>query len=217
MSVVFAPQVAGADSASLNISTGGGAAAQSIPLTGTGAAPSYMVSPGTLSFGSQATGSTGDPQSVTIANTGSIVVPIGAVALGGAGAAQFSQAGNCTGPLAPGASCTVQVRFVPTTPGSQSAGLTVSSVPNSYSVNLTGTATILASLTSSAATTLVATPVTLTWSAPGATCSATGGSSADGWNGSLPASGTRAVTESAAGSYDYGITCAAGGRAAVRT
>jgi hypothetical protein len=85
-------------------------------------------------------------------------------------------------------------------------------VPNSYSVNLTGTATILATLASSAATTLIATPVTLTWSAPGATCSATGGSAADGWNGSLPASGTRGVAESTAGSYDYGITCSGGGQ-----
>ncbi len=212
VSVVFAPSVTGASSATLNIESSGGAAAQSVALTGTGATPTYMVSPGALSFGNQTTGSASAPQTLTIANTGSIVVPVNAIALTGAGAAQFSQTGNCTSALAPGASCTVQVRFVPATPGSHSAQLTVSSVPNSYAVNLTGTATILAVLTSSAATTLVATPVTLTWSALGATCSATGGSAADGWTGSLPASGSRAVTESAAGSYDYGLTCSGGGQ-----
>jgi hypothetical protein len=202
------------ESASLNINSGGGAPTQSVALTGTGATPTYVVSPGQLSFGSQNTGSAGAPQTVTIANTGSIAVPLNAIVLSGAGAAQFSQAGNCTGSLAPGASCAVQVRFTPATPGAQSAQLTVSSVPNSYVVNLSGTATILATLTSSAATTVVATPVTLTWSAPGATCSATGGSSTDGWTGSLPASGSRVVTELGAGSYDYGVTCSGGGQSA---
>jgi hypothetical protein len=212
VNLVFAPSVPGVDSATLNVNGGGGAAAQSVALTGTGATPTYTVSPGTLTFGSQDAGSTSAPQTITITNTGSILVPVNSIVLTGAGAAQFSQTANCPSTLAPGASCTVQVRFVPATAGSQSAQLTVSSVPSSHAVDLTGTATILATLTSSAATTLIATPVTLTWSAPGATCSATGGSAADGWTGSLPASGSRAVTESAAGSYDYGLTCSGGGQ-----
>ncbi len=120
VSLVFAPAVAGVDSATLNINSGGGAAVQSVALTGTGATPTYMVSPGALAFGNQNTGSASAPQTVTIANTGSIDVPLNTIALSGAGAGQFAQSGDCASTLAPGASCSVQVRFAPAIPGGQS-------------------------------------------------------------------------------------------------
>jgi hypothetical protein len=46
------------------------------------------------------------------------------------------------------------------------------------------------------------------WSAPGATqCTAGGGVSGDGWSGTLPNSGTQAVTETAIGVVTYTLTC----------
>jgi probable HAF family extracellular repeat protein len=68
------------------------------------------------------------------------------------------------------------------------------------------------SIKASASTVTVGTSVTLTWttspsSASGVTCTATGGSSADGWTGTIASTGTKAVTESSPGTYTYGISC----------
>jgi lysyl endopeptidase len=59
-------------------------------------------------------------------------------------------------------------------------------------------------------------PMTLTWSAPGATrCTAGGGVAGDGWSGLLAASGSQSVTEAAPGVLTYTLSCAyAGGRTA---
>jgi hypothetical protein len=54
-------------------------------------------------------------------------------------------------------------------------------------------------------------PVILNWNAPGATsCTASGGQAGDGWSGSLAASGSRSVTEYAAGAVTYFLTCNSG-------
>jgi probable HAF family extracellular repeat protein len=68
------------------------------------------------------------------------------------------------------------------------------------------------SIKASASTVTVGTSVTLTWttspsSVSGVTCTATGGSSTDGWTGTIASSGTKAVTESSPGTYIYGISC----------
>jgi hypothetical protein len=50
--------------------------------------------------------------------------------------------------------------------------------------------------------------VSLTWSSQNAdACSASGGTSGDGWSGALGPSGSKSVTESSAGSVTYSITC----------
>jgi hypothetical protein len=50
--------------------------------------------------------------------------------------------------------------------------------------------------------------ITLSWSAIGASsCTASGGSTGDGWGGSLSASGTEPIQESATGTIAYSITC----------
>jgi hypothetical protein len=57
----------------------------------------------------------------------------------------------------------------------------------------------------------VGTSVTLTWTvSAGATCTATGGSSTDGWIGTVAVSGTQSVAESSGGSYVYGLSCTSG-------
>ena len=63
-------------------------------------------------------------------------------------------------------------------------------------------------LSASSGTVIAGTPDTLTWSAGAASsCSATGGNSADGWSGTLPVTGSTKVTETTAGTYNYGLTC----------
>jgi hypothetical protein len=50
--------------------------------------------------------------------------------------------------------------------------------------------------------------VSLTWSSKNAdACSASGGTSGDGWSGALGPSGSKSVSESSAGSVTYSITC----------
>jgi hypothetical protein len=82
-------------------------------------------------------------------------------------------------------------------------------------VAATGQVTVTWSAAAPAAT-LQITPVTngfvggqveLTWTSTVAPCTATGGASGDGWSGTLPGRGSQSVSESAAGTYTYGVNC----------
>jgi hypothetical protein len=54
--------------------------------------------------------------------------------------------------------------------------------------------------------------VTLNWAANGVTsCTASGGSGTDGWQGTIPSSGSQAVLETTPGSYTFDISCTGGG------
>jgi hypothetical protein len=76
----------------------------------------------------------------------------------------------------------------------------------SVQVTFTGS---LTTLTASASTAAVNTPITLSWSSPANTtsCAATGGSPGDGWTGSLAGSGTQTVTSAEAAAVSYSISC----------
>jgi lysyl endopeptidase len=58
----------------------------------------------------------------------------------------------------------------------------------------------------------------ITWNAPGATqCTASNGLSGDGWTGTLPAAGTKAISESSAGEVLYTVTCSLSGNRTVNS
>ncbi|WP_020521519.1 ThuA domain-containing protein [Catelliglobosispora koreensis] len=90
------------------------------------------VSPSSLSFGNQNVGTTSNPQNVTISNPGTASVPVPALSVTG----QFTQTNNCPTALGAGASCTVQVRFVPTSAGAKSGTLSVA--PSNVALSGTG-------------------------------------------------------------------------------
>jgi hypothetical protein len=79
----------------------------------------------------------------------------------------------------------------------------------------TGQATVTWSLATPAATiqitpttnSFVGAQIQLTWTSTVAPCTATGGASGDGWSGTLPGRGSQTVSESAAGTYTYGVSC----------
>jgi hypothetical protein len=171
---------------------------------------SLDLTPSSLTFASQTVATTSAAQPVTVDNTGATAFNVTAIQVSG----DYSQTNNCGTSIAAGSSCAIQVKFAPTAPGTRTGVLTLASGGTSYTANLTGTGTIGVALTASAPTATVGTPVTLTWTAPGTTCTATGGSTADGWTGNLPGGGSKAVTETTVGSYTYGITCTAGGQTA---
>jgi hypothetical protein len=95
------------------------------------------ASPSSVSFGSQAVGSTSSAQSVTVSNPGSSAVSMTSIGLTG----PFAEENNCGTSLAAGASCTVSVTFAPTAAGAASGTLSVnSSAPGSpLTVGLSGT------------------------------------------------------------------------------
>jgi probable HAF family extracellular repeat protein len=169
--------------------------------------PWLGVAPGTLRFASQAIGTVSSTRSVSLTNAGPTPLAIG-ISIAG----NFSETNNCGAALAPSAQCAVMVTFGPTSAGALTGALTVASAGVLIAViPLLGTAPVQVTISSSAATTTAGVPVKLTWTAsPGATCTATGGSSADRWTGVVALSGTKSVTESTAGTYPYGLSCTAG-------
>jgi F5/8 type C domain/Pectate lyase superfamily protein/Abnormal spindle-like microcephaly-assoc'd, ASPM-SPD-2-Hydin len=103
---------------------------------GTGSA-TLSASPTSVAFGNENTGSTSAAQTVTISNTGTAAASISAVSA----SAPFGQTNTCGSSIAAGASCTASVTFAPTSAGSDSGSLTVSSnaTNSTLSVALTGT------------------------------------------------------------------------------
>jgi probable HAF family extracellular repeat protein len=170
--------------------------------------PWLDVAPGPLSFPSQALGTVSSAQSVSLTNAGPTPLTVGLISTTG----DFKLANNgCVTPLAPSGGCSVSVTFGPTAAGDRSGALTVISAGVPITVPLSGVAPIQVNISSSAAKATAGVPVNLTWTvSPGASCTATGGSAADGWTGAILASGTKSVTETTAGTYPYGLSCTAG-------
>jgi hypothetical protein len=210
ISLVFNPTTVGSATATLSVNVGTGVAPQTVALSGTGVAPTFTVLPASVAFGTELTNVATAPTSVTVTNTAVVPVPVTSITLGGANAAAFAQTNDCASSVAVGATCKISVSFDPTSVGSNSATLSVNAGSSPLAVNLSGTGIYAVSLTASSLNVTAGVPVTLTWaSAPGAACTASGGTTADNWTGTLGASGTRSVTEASTGSYHYGLNCVA--------
>jgi hypothetical protein len=77
----------------------------------------------------------------------------------------------------------------------------------------TGIGTEPITLTTSASSSNTGSPVTLSWSAPGAqSCMASGGMPGDDWSGVQPASGSLQLTSQQGGTIDYSIFCVIAGQ-----
>ncbi len=97
-----------------------------VKLLGQSLPPKITVSPKSVSFGSVAVGSTSAPKIVTIKNTGISDLTVNAIAFEGTNAVDFSQTNNCT-VVAKGSSCAISVTFSPTSTGSETAMMSISS------------------------------------------------------------------------------------------
>ena len=123
-----------------------------VSVTGTASGPSNSVpialtivpttytatlTPSTLSFAVQNTGSTSAAQLVTLKNTGTGTVAIASIAITGV----FSQSNSCGTSLAPGASCSISVTFTPVADGVVTGALTVTdnTTTSPHTVSLSGT------------------------------------------------------------------------------
>ena len=90
--------------------------------TVSGAGTSF--SPASMTFPSQAVGSSSSPTPVTLTNSGAAALTVTSVTLGGTNAGDFAQTNNCT-TVEPLTSCTINVTFAPTAGGALSANLIV--------------------------------------------------------------------------------------------
>ncbi|MBN8615256.1 MAG: choice-of-anchor D domain-containing protein, partial [Deltaproteobacteria bacterium] len=141
VAVQFNPTAAGARAATLRAQTASGTPATA-SLTGNGEAPAILsVTPTASDFGSVPTGATSASVEFTVTNTGTAASGVPAISLTGVQSTQWSIFSNgCTASLAGGASCSVFLRFSPTTTGLKTAVLNVSGTPGgSDTADLSGT------------------------------------------------------------------------------
>ncbi|HEY1808134.1 MAG TPA: choice-of-anchor D domain-containing protein [Acidobacteriaceae bacterium] len=118
----------------------GGQITASLSGTGTGVAV-IQLTPPSLNFGPLAIGSTSAPQSVTVANTGTLATNLTSETVTG----DFHISANtCTSSLAAGASCTVSIAFNPAGSGSRGGTLTVIDGLGTQRAPLSGTGQIAA-------------------------------------------------------------------------
>ena len=126
--VTFAPTMAGNKSALLTVSDNAPGSPQTIPLAGTGIAPSPSIAfvPGNINFDPISQGATEGPRSLQVTNIGSAALHISALALSGANPQDFSQTNNCTtAPIGINASCNINVSFTPLAAGARSASIMI--------------------------------------------------------------------------------------------
>jgi hypothetical protein len=90
--------------------------------------PGFTLSPGDISFGAQGLNIASALRAVSMENAGGAAVAIDSIDLGGASPGQFLLNHNCPDSLQAGASCTLNVRFRPTSVGDKTASLRVSTV-----------------------------------------------------------------------------------------
>ncbi len=157
LQVQFDPTATGTASGQLTISsnsTTGGTAVVALSGTGTAANPQLTISATTLSFGS-VTVNTATTLSLTLTSSGTTPVTVNSAAITGAGFTIVG--GSFPVTLNPTQTLTVQLQFEPTTAGSLTGQITISSNSTSGStavVALSGTGTA------------VAHQVDLSWNAP---------------------------------------------------
>jgi probable HAF family extracellular repeat protein len=174
--------------------------------------PLVTVSPGPLSYGPQAINTVSAPQTVTFTNAGTTTVILGTASITGSFAIHSN---TCAMALAQSATCSIAVSYAPTAGGSASGGLTLTADGAPLLVPLSQSVALISAGQSALA---VGTAATLTWTAPsGAYCMATGGSASDGWTGSITASGAHSVTETAPGTFSYGLSCIVGSQVQTAT
>lgn len=149
--VTFFPSIAGAKTASLNVSaTPGGSVSTS--LSGATSA-TLTITPTPQSFGPVAGGSTSTPVTFTVTNTGGTASGNITTVLSGTDAIQFQKSSDtCVGTvLAAGTSCTIAVSFAPTAGSinTKTASLDVSANPGgTVSASLSGVTPAVLSISS---------------------------------------------------------------------
>ncbi|MBM9508923.1 choice-of-anchor D domain-containing protein [Actinacidiphila acididurans] len=123
------------------------------PSGGSGnSSATLSVSPGSLTFASQALNTTSQAQTVTVTNSGTATASVSSIAASG----DFAQTNTCGTSIAAGASCAVTVTFKPTASGTRTGAVTITSnasnSPTSIALSGTGAGTTSTNLAAGKAT-----------------------------------------------------------------
>jgi hypothetical protein len=148
----FTPTSVGAKTAVLRFADNATGSPHEVELSGTGTpvpAPVFSVSPTSRTFGSVDVGAGSGFQSFTVTNTGTAALSISTVDVAGADPSEFAinpdpGTDTCSGvSVAPGGSCSVQVRFEPASVGAKAAVVrfTDNATGSPHEVAVTGTGT----------------------------------------------------------------------------
>ena len=130
-------------SATMSITDGlvGSPLTQTLALTGTGVAAKATVSPASLAFASTQVGQTSAPQSVTLTNTGTVLMTVTNVTFSGTAGNYAVVSNNCNN-IAKGSTCSISVDFTPQTAAVHNSTMTISdgtATTSRQTVTLTGT------------------------------------------------------------------------------
>jgi len=97
-----------------------------VKLLGQAPPPKISVTPKSVNLGSVSVGITSAPKTVTVKNTGISDLTVNAIAFEGANASEFSETNNCT-TVSDKNSCTISVTLTPTSAGTKTATMNISS------------------------------------------------------------------------------------------
>jgi len=142
--ITFTPSAAGTRSATLTITDSDPGSPRKVSISGTGissAVPEVYFTPPSLTFATQAEGTTSAAQNINLTNNGTSSLTITNITIAGADPGDFAQTNNCPATLAAGFSCNIAVTFTPKAVGTRTATVTVtdSASGSPQSANLTGT------------------------------------------------------------------------------
>ncbi len=139
INITFTPTASGTRIGTLTVTDNAQGSPQTVNLSGNGssaAVPIAVVSPASLHFSSQPLTTSSVSQAVTLTNTGSAILNLGAIQITG----DFAQTNNCWATLAANSTCTINVTFTPTASGTRTGtlGVTDNASGSPQVVNLTG-------------------------------------------------------------------------------
>jgi hypothetical protein len=140
--VSFTPGAIGTATGQLAITASDSSQPYTVSLSGLGFVPAQsLLSTASLSFAEQAVGSTSAPLSVQLSNGGSIAMTISSIAA----SEHYGLTSTCPASLPGGASCSIDVYFMPTAAGSQPGAITVTTTAagSPHQVSLSGDAVLL--------------------------------------------------------------------------
>ena len=140
INVEFTPATVGAKTAELHVVDDAAGSPHILPISGTGTSPVPVLSGSSLTFGPQAVGTMSQAQTVSVGNSGTATLLVGAVKTDGANQSEFQVSGCAGANVAPGSDCVVNVRFAPTADGARDATLLIADdMGGTHSVALHGT------------------------------------------------------------------------------
>jgi hypothetical protein len=124
INVTYKPTAKGTRTASVSITDNAVGSPQKVSLKGTGTV--VKLSPTSLNFGSVQVGHKSAARTVTVTNTGTVLLSITNIGLTGTNAGDFSESNTCGSSLGGGKSCSISMTFTPRAKGSRKASLSIS-------------------------------------------------------------------------------------------